>query len=140
MPSFASSPAASVWTLEGHPITPQQLMQPASSRSPGLPRRGPFIHLLLPHSAQSSPLGPTWVLLSVWELNLNIIVPSYLLDSGTFGAHDGSMELLGYGTFYGHLGFLGAGGPVRGTARKKKIKAKVNCLGSVHTLSLHSVL
>lgn len=46
-----------------------------------------------------------WVLLFVWEFNLNIIVPSDLLDSGTFGAHDRAMEFLGYGTLYGHLGF-----------------------------------
>lgn len=43
--------------------------------------------------------GPTWVLLSVWEFNLNIEIPSNLLDSGTFGAHDRSMEFLGYSTF-----------------------------------------
>lgn len=43
--------------------------------------------------------GPTWVLLSVWEFNLNTEIPSNLLDSGTFGAHDRSMEFLGYSTF-----------------------------------------
>jgi hypothetical protein len=50
--------------------------------------------------------GLTWVLLSVWELNLNIVISSDLLDSGTFGAHDRSMELLGYSTFHCHLSFL----------------------------------
>lgn len=56
---------------------------------------------------QSASWGPTWVFLSVWEFNLNIIVPRDLLDSGAFGAHDRPMEFLGYGALYGHLGFLG---------------------------------
>lgn len=61
---------------------------------------------------------PTWVLLSVWEFNLNVMVASYLLDSGTFGAHDRAMELLGNGALYGHLGFLGGhGGKVKSTSQ-----------------------
>lgn len=56
---------------------------------------------------------------------MNIIVPSDLLDSGTFGAHDRAMEFLGYGTLYGHLGFLGEEGTAR---RKTKAKVKVNHL------------
>lgn len=92
------------------------------------PRLGPRAHTHT-HSAsqaqaQCSPQGLTWVLFSVWEFNLNVIVPSNLLDFGTFGAHDRSMELLRYGAFYGHLGFLW------GDRAKRKQPAKVSCLGS----------
>ena len=40
-----------------------------------------------PLEAPGQP-GPTWVLLSVWEFNLNVIVPGDLLYLGTFRAHD----------------------------------------------------
>lgn len=55
---------------------------------------------------QTCVYGYTWVLLSVREFDLDSIVASDLLDSGSFGAHNGAVELLWDGAFDCHLGFL----------------------------------
>lgn len=48
----------------------------------------------------------TWVLLPVREFDLDSIVPGDLLDPGSFGAHNGAVELLWDGAFDCHLSFL----------------------------------
>lgn len=74
-------------------------------------------------AALPRPTGPTWVLLSVRELNLHIVVPRNLLDPGTFGTHDGPMEFLGYGALHGHLGFLGQARHA-GEAQRRRLTAR----------------
>ena len=64
-------------------------------------------------STEPSLSRPTWIFLSIWELDLNIVVPSDLLDSWTFGTHDRSVKLLGYSTFHCHLSFLKMGTRVK---------------------------
>lgn len=94
--------------------------------SPGRPGRRHPPRPGRDRAALPRPTGPTWVLLSVRELNLHIVVPRNLLDPGTFGTHDGAMEFLGYGALHGHLGFLGQ------ARHAGETEAKVNGSWSVH--------
>lgn len=48
----------------------------------------------------------TWVFLPVREFDLDAKVPGDLLDPGSFGAHNGAVELLWDGAFDCHLSFL----------------------------------
>lgn len=77
------------------PRTPDGVLAPQPAGKPFTRTHGSHLapgwdhsHTSASHPAQSAPRGPTWVFLSVWEFNLNIIVPRDLLDSGAFGAHD----------------------------------------------------